>query len=69
MKRDRVTSSTIGAVGYEKESSTLEVEFKTGAVYQYFDVPEPLYRRFMQASSKGKFFAAEIKAEFKYSRV
>lgn len=69
MKRDPVESSTIKAVGYDEKSETLEVEFRTGAVYQYYDFPAPLYRRLLQATSKGKFFAAEIKHDYRYQKM
>ncbi|RYD70172.1 MAG: KTSC domain-containing protein, partial [Verrucomicrobiaceae bacterium] len=37
MYRATVTSSNLEAVGYHLESRTLEVEFRHGGVYLYFD--------------------------------
>lgn len=51
MLRQPVSSSRITSVGWENE--TLEVEFKDGAVYQYYNVSEMEYRAFMSSGSLG----------------
>ena len=40
MNRKPVRSSNISSIGYDSESKTLEIEFHSGGVYQYFNVPE-----------------------------
>ncbi|VTU41175.1 hypothetical protein H4CHR_05910 [Variovorax sp. PBS-H4] len=69
MNRELIASSTIIAIGYDEPSQTLEVEFKTGAVYQYYNVTQALYEQLMQAGSKGQFLAYQIKNAYPYSRV
>lgn len=69
MKRDPVASSNIVSVGYDAPSETLEVEFMSGSVYQYYNVPQPTYDAFISAPSAGQFFAYQIKNAFPYSRV
>ncbi len=69
MNREPVASSTIVTIGYDEPSQTLEVEFKTGAVYQYYNVEQALAEQLMQASSKGQFLAYQIKNIYPYSRV
>ena len=39
MDHINVSSSNVAAVGYDARSSTLEVEYKGGSVYQYLGVP------------------------------
>lgn len=68
MDRETVASSTVLSIGYEPSSSTLEVEFKNG-VYQYYNVPEPIYQQLMASDSKGKFMHAYIKPAYPCSRV
>lgn len=68
MDRETVASSTVVSIGYEPSSSTLEVEFKNG-VYQYYNVPEPIYQQLMESDSKGKFMHAYIKPAYPCSRV
>jgi len=69
MDRIRVRSSNIASIGYDQETQTLEVEFLNGGIYQYFDVPWGAWLGFVGADSKGKYFAAQIKGNYRYSRV
>lgn len=69
MEREIVDSSTVLSVGYEPASETLEVEFKSGGIYQYYNVPEPIYLNFMASDSKGKFVHVYIKPTYPCSRV
>jgi hypothetical protein len=69
MKRTPVASSNISAIGYDRDKNTLEIEFNTGDVYQYFDVPFDVYRDIMGAMSVGQYFAANVKFKFKYEKV
>jgi KTSC domain len=69
MSRIPVDSSTVNSVLYHSDSSTLEVEFKNGNVYQYFDVPEAVYTEFMTSDSKGEFLAKQIKGAYRYARL
>jgi hypothetical protein len=69
MKRQQVQSSNLVSVGYEDGSSTLEIEFKGGALYQYYNVPAHIHDGLMAADSKGSYFHANIKDLFPYSRV
>lgn len=69
MEREMVDSSTVLSIGYEPTSSTLEVEFKNGGLYQYYNVPEPIHQQLMASDSKGKFLHAYIKPAYPCSRV
>ena len=69
MKRQSVTSSNLASVGYDPATQTLEIEFHHGGVYQYFDVPSSIYDGLVVASSKGQYFAANIKGVYRYARV
>ena len=69
MKRTPVESSNISSIGYDEGSSTVEIEFHNGTVYQYFDVPESVYKGIMEAGSKGQYFAQHIKGYYRFVRV
>ena len=69
MDRHQVASSNIRAIGYDVTTQTLEIEFLSGWVYQYYEVPEYLYDQIMKASSKGQFLHYYIRNAFPYSRV
>lgn len=60
--RKPVESSNINSLGWE--DGTLEVEFKSGKVYKFFNVGEEVYKAFLGSPSKGKYFHQYIKGEF-----
>jgi hypothetical protein len=67
MERQAVSSETIAEIGYQ--DATLEIMFTTGAVYQYFDVPDSVYDQLMRADSHGRFFNEQVRGRFRYARV
>jgi len=69
MERTPVNSSNLRSIGYELETSTLEVEFNTGSVYQYHGVPREAFDSLMQAGSKGAYFNANIKNSYGSSKL
>lgn len=56
MEREEVISSTIKSVGYEPICRLLEIEFRTGNIYQYVDVPISTYVELLCADSKTSYF-------------
>jgi hypothetical protein len=58
----------VAEIGYDNTSRTLEVQFKTGTVYQYFDVPQQVYNELIHASSIGGYINANLKGHFRYAR-
>lgn len=69
MDRELVSSSTVLSIGYEPTTNTLEVEFKNGGLYQYYNVPEPIFQQLMESESKGKFLHVYIKPAYPCARV
>jgi hypothetical protein len=59
----------IASLGYDAEGTILEIEFRNGRTYQYFDVPEFLYRGFAIASSKGRYFSQRIDGRFAFEEI
>ena len=70
MERQYVSSSNIASIGYDPESMILEVEFLSGSVYQYYDVPQSIYEGLMAADSHGSYLSAYIKkGGYRYAQV
>lgn len=69
MKRETVNSSNLRSVGYDRSTQTLEVEFNSGGIYQYSQVPESIYNGLMNAPSHGRYFNHFIKNEYPTMRV
>ena len=67
MIRIPVSSSNIFSIGYD--NGTLEIQFHSGGIYQYFNVPEHIYENLMSASSHGTYFASHIKNFYNYRRI
>jgi len=68
MHRNQVDSSAISSVGYDEKSSVLEVEFASGAVYDYLKVPEKVYRDLLRAPSKGSFVSRRVRDRYPFVR-
>lgn len=66
--RETVQSSNLLSVGYDANSKTLEIEFRNGSIYQYFDVPEAIYLALMNATSQGKFFHQFVRERYSFKR-
>lgn len=69
MRKRRVESTNLAAVGYDARTRTLEVEFVNGRVYQYHGVPDSVREQLLRAPSKGQFFNAHIRNSYPFLRV
>lgn len=60
-------SSTIHSIGYDADTLTLRVFFRTNPAkaYEYEAVPESIWDNFRSSQSKGQYFALFIKPMFK----
>ena len=75
----RVDSSNMWSYGFNvknrgDKTGDMYIQFKgrnggPGEVYQYFDVPISLWRRFVSAPSKGHFFYVNVRSKFKYRKL
>ena len=66
MDKQNLESSVVRAAGY---TYVLEIEFQSGRVYQYFDVPQNTYSEFLESDSKGRYFNAHIRGKFPYREI
>ncbi len=69
MERQPVSSSMMRSVGYDPTSETLEVEFNSGAVWQYREVPQEVYEQLISSDSLGSYFRQLIKDQYPERRV
>ncbi len=69
MIRRTVVSTSITAVAYDAQASALEVEYVSGRVYRYLDVPEQVFAWLLTASSKGAFVNKMIRDRYEYTEV
>ena len=69
MEMISVDSSNVRSVGFDDDSSTLQVEFLNGSLYQYFDVPRQIFDGLLAAGSVGSYLHNNVKGVYRYSRV
>ena len=69
MNRQYVQSTDLRSVGYNAVSAVLEIEFNSGGVYQYSNVPVSVYQALINAPSHGKYFHANIKDRYHTTRI
>ena len=61
MHRSLVDSSCLRSVGYDADEESLELEFTSGAIYRYRNVPPHIYHELMTADSHGSYFTSHIR--------
>lgn len=69
IKLVHVDSDVIEAVGYHHKTRTLELHFRSGAVYRYARVPAAIFDELMAADSKGRCFRERVRGRYDYWRV
>lgn len=69
MQREEVNSSNVAEVGYDPKTLTMEVLFRNGGLYQYFEVPQQVYDELRNAGSFGAYMNQNIKGRYRYARV
>lgn len=67
MNLQKVDSSNIDRIGYQDRK--LIVEYKSGLMYAYNDVPEHVWNEFKLAESKGRFMNSKIKNKYLFERL
>ncbi len=65
----QVESEAIRDIDYDEERAKLFVTFKDGDLYVYVGVPGEVHRSFINADSKGRFFAYEIRDQYPYNKL
>lgn len=64
-----VSSKSIHHVGYDPDMQRLFLDYRGGRLYEYFDVPDELYVRLLNATSIGRFVNYAIKPHYHYKEV
>ena len=64
-----VVSSAIQGYGYTGINNYLDIQFTSGAVYRYSDVPEGTFDGLQGASSKGSYFNESVRNVYLFERL
>ena len=69
LDRELVESTSIASIGYDAAARRLEIEFRSGALYSFREVPVEIHAAFLRAESKGRFFARSIRGKYPHTRI
>ena len=64
-----VESSNIFSIGYDPEEEKLYIQFHSGAIYEYYNVPQFIFDELMSAESKGRYAHQNIYKVFAQQRI
>lgn len=64
-KRVKLDSSAIAFATYGFEGCTLDLEFREGNHYRYFNVPQSVFEALLEAESAGAFWN-DVKDNYRY---
>lgn len=70
----KVKSSNLLEIKYNKKKKILSVVFVSGSLYEYYDVPEEIFKQLQTAKKKKQslgslFFTTIVKSNFAYKNV
>jgi lysyl-tRNA synthetase class 2 len=57
-------SSVIISADYDLDAKALDITFRTGRRYTYFDVPDVVFDELITASSAGEYFNTHIRDQY-----
>ncbi|AFY58358.1 hypothetical protein Riv7116_5997 [Rivularia sp. PCC 7116] len=64
-----VASAMASAIGYDSENEVLQIEFNSGAVYQYSDIDEDTWEDLYSSDAVGKYYNQYIKGKYQSQRI
>jgi KTSC domain-containing protein len=69
VERITVESKAIASVGYDDETQTLLIEFRSNSTYRYLDVPRSVFEWLLRTPNKGVFVARQITGRYAFESV
>lgn len=64
-----IESKLLSSAAHDAEHSILYLRFRSGDVYRYFEFSPEQYRQLLAAESRGRYFLANIRNQFRYERL
>ncbi len=69
MESVHVDLSSLQEIRYDNDNAIMEIDFKNGSTYQYFDVPRYAFDGLISAESKGQYAAANIYKLYRQQKI
>ena len=64
-----VVSSNVESIGYNEGTQILRIKFRSGAIYEYKNVPLMEFEQLKNSSSVGSYFNRNIARNYPYEKV
>ncbi|MEO1765034.1 MAG: KTSC domain-containing protein [Cyanobacteria bacterium J06629_18] len=64
-----VASTMASAIGYDSDNEVLQIEFNSGAVYQYSDIDEDTFEDLYSSDAIGRYYNQYIKGKYQSERI
>lgn len=64
-----LSSTAFSHIGYSTINNVLDLKFKSGSVYRYYEVPIPVWENFYYSTSMGEFFNENIRGQYRASKL
>ncbi|NJN11240.1 MAG: KTSC domain-containing protein [Richelia sp. RM2_1_2] len=64
-----IASTMANAIGYDSENEVLQIEFNSGAVYEYSDIDEDTWEDLYTSDAVGRYFNQNIKGRYQSQRI
>ena len=64
-----VSSSNISYIGYDNNTQELYIKFIKGDTYKYDNVPEQVFKEFLDSSSIGKYYSTYIRGKYTSTKI
>ena len=64
-----IKSSNLKFASYNTTSKALTVTFNNASIYEYYEVPWPVFTKFRMSESQGKFLNTSINKVYKYKKI
>jgi len=69
MERSPLASSSVASAGYDEVTRVLEIEFTSGRIYQFEEVPRGVFDWLLRTPNKGSYVARMINNVYRYQDV
>ena len=69
MERQPLKSRSVTSAGYDSVSRELEIEFATGRIYRFKDVPPGVFEWLLRTGNKGSYVSRMINDHYDYREI
>jgi len=66
MHRSPLQSTMLASAAYCSARTLLDLEFRDGTLYRFFDVPAACFQQLLASDSKGAYFNRNIRNHFRH---